>query len=500
MNKSNLSLKTKNSYVYLLFFLGMAVVLLFASHCSFLYPISDSVDTNCFLNSAKLMTQGKVLYKDFFEQKGPIIYMLHMLALYMPFNSYHNVYILEVIFATIYCIFIYKTIRLFSTLDNYKNIIMTIAACGFSYFSGYTMYGGEIEEFALPAFAYLIYNIVKYIVKGEQIEKRSYFTAGICAGLIFWSKYTILAPYFCLIAYFVWRCVKSKDHMNLRRMLLYATMGIATVTVIMFVYLFATNSFSDMISVYFKANLFEYKPSDGVWSTNKAVAYIQYFIANLLFMLGLAVNIVAIYLLLYYKAWNKVSKPVSDVLKFVLYGYFSTWAALALYAGGYGYYFMDHSVFTGLIMILLLLYFKQFDRKYDFVATISAMFISMCISFISMVNYSEYKIEYNEFLNVRDRVKSSSLCVMSFLDPGFYYLTDTIPDSYYPFATTARKNVILEKNSEDVKSRKYDYILINDDNDEMQQLCEQCDYVCIYDFISYAQGHIYLYKLNMEEN
>ena len=184
------------------------------------------------------------------------------------------------------------------------------------------------KKFALPAFAYLIYNIVKYIVKGEQIEKRSYFTAGVCAvGLIFWSKYTILAPYFCLIAYFMWRCVKNKDHMNLRRMFLYATMGIATVTVVMLVYLFATNSFSDMISVYFKANLFEYKPSDGVWSTNRAVAYIQYFIANLLFMLGLAVNIVAIYFLLYYKAWNKVSKPVSDVLKFVLYGYFSTWAA-----------------------------------------------------------------------------------------------------------------------------------------------------------------------------
>lgn len=101
---SKLSIKDAAvKYRYLLFLMASAITLLFMSRCSFLYPMSDTADANCFLNSAKYMMSGKVLYNDFFEQKGPVIYFLHILALRMIPNSFHGVYIIETASAFFYC-------------------------------------------------------------------------------------------------------------------------------------------------------------------------------------------------------------------------------------------------------------------------------------------------------------------------------------------------------------------------------------------------------------
>lgn len=48
-----------------------AGVLAVCTKSSFLYPLNDWVDSNCFYTVGKAMVHGKVLYRDIYEQKGP---------------------------------------------------------------------------------------------------------------------------------------------------------------------------------------------------------------------------------------------------------------------------------------------------------------------------------------------------------------------------------------------------------------------------------------------
>ena len=50
------------------------------SKSSPIYPFNDWFDSNCFLTVGKSMLHGLVPYKDLYEQKGPLLYMLHAVA------------------------------------------------------------------------------------------------------------------------------------------------------------------------------------------------------------------------------------------------------------------------------------------------------------------------------------------------------------------------------------------------------------------------------------
>ena len=61
------------------FFLSI-LFLLICTKSSPLYPFNDWVDSNAFFTMGKGMINGKVLYRDLFEQKGPLLYFIHGLS------------------------------------------------------------------------------------------------------------------------------------------------------------------------------------------------------------------------------------------------------------------------------------------------------------------------------------------------------------------------------------------------------------------------------------
>ena len=73
-----------------------ALMLLFASQCSPLYPINLWDDANCLLTVGRVMRRGGVLYRDIYEQKGPLLYLIHALAACISDTSFWGVYVLEI--------------------------------------------------------------------------------------------------------------------------------------------------------------------------------------------------------------------------------------------------------------------------------------------------------------------------------------------------------------------------------------------------------------------
>ena len=89
-----------------------ALFLLICTKSSFLYPINDWNDSNCFFTVGKGMMQGKVPYRDLFEQKGPLLYFIHGLASLISFDSFLGVFFFEILSFGIFLWFSYRIIFL----------------------------------------------------------------------------------------------------------------------------------------------------------------------------------------------------------------------------------------------------------------------------------------------------------------------------------------------------------------------------------------------------
>ena len=73
-----------------------ALMLLFTSQCSPLYPINVWGDANCLLTVGRVMKRGGVLYRDIYEQKGPLLYLIHAAAACLSDTSFSGVYLMEI--------------------------------------------------------------------------------------------------------------------------------------------------------------------------------------------------------------------------------------------------------------------------------------------------------------------------------------------------------------------------------------------------------------------
>ena len=100
------------------------LTLLICSKNSPLYPYNDWVDGNAFFTMGKGMFNGKVPYKDLFEQKGPLLYLIYVIGYLISHDTFLGVYLLEVISYTIFnikssiIIVIFYFLYLLITLSN----------------------------------------------------------------------------------------------------------------------------------------------------------------------------------------------------------------------------------------------------------------------------------------------------------------------------------------------------------------------------------------------
>ena len=100
MKKQFISNKKSFDKSILYTFITAFCVLSICSLSSPLYKFNDWVDANAFMTVGKSMLHGIVPYRDLFEHKGPVLYMLHAFASIFSSTSFIGVWMLEIIFAT----------------------------------------------------------------------------------------------------------------------------------------------------------------------------------------------------------------------------------------------------------------------------------------------------------------------------------------------------------------------------------------------------------------
>lgn len=168
-----------------------AVLLLLCSQCSPLYPINVWGDANCLLTVGRVMKAGGVVYRDIYEQKGPTLYLLHMIAACITERSFLGVYVLEVLsFAAM----LYLACRMMLRRVRARAACALAALLGACVLIGGAFSRGDsAEEFCLPyLMAALALVFEEYGRRPGPMRKRALLTCGLMAGMVATIKFTIL--------------------------------------------------------------------------------------------------------------------------------------------------------------------------------------------------------------------------------------------------------------------------------------------------------------------
>ena len=181
----------KKKQLIFLFLISVGAML-FCTKSSPLYPFNDWGDANIYFTMGKGMLEGKVPYRDLYDHKGPLIYAIYAIAGMISKKSFLGVWILEIIAATVFSIYSYKTLCLFCK----KNVITLMPVyVAVVYAANHMRHGGSAEELCLTFLAYGLYVLAKYLVQKKMFKDIELLLIGITSGFVLWIKYTMLGFY-----------------------------------------------------------------------------------------------------------------------------------------------------------------------------------------------------------------------------------------------------------------------------------------------------------------
>lgn len=235
----------------------MAVVLVtLLSGCSWLYPLNPWDDSNVFATIAKSMLEGKVLYRDVFDQKGPLLFLVHALGAWCFTRPFLGIYLLEILCVFVTMVYGLKTMRIFR--QNVIQIPLMLVIEAFYLSSDFFYYGDSVEELSMPILAYSLYHFMRYARWSKVPNLWSSFVLGIGFAAVFWMKFTVLAmPLGSVVATMVLASKRGEWRQILPTIggILAGFVAMTTVVLLCFV---PQGAVGDVLEGYFGYNLFHY--------------------------------------------------------------------------------------------------------------------------------------------------------------------------------------------------------------------------------------------------
>lgn len=195
--------KKGNFAIYLYLVISVFFCLLLATRSSFLYPLNNWDDANSYFSMGKAFFNGKMLYRDVFDQKGMYLYFLYGLSYLISHTTFIGVFILEIILGIVDVVFFYKIITLYTGNDQTEKKVLAavlatltfaVIVCSRSFW-----WGGSAEEISLPFYVIGLYLSLEYFKNGYEEKTmpfKTVFFGGILAGFIANVKFTGLGFYF----------------------------------------------------------------------------------------------------------------------------------------------------------------------------------------------------------------------------------------------------------------------------------------------------------------
>lgn len=247
----------KNALQVLYCLLLSCGVLTICSKNSFLYPLNDWVDVNCFFTVGRGIRHGLVPYLDLYDQKGPLLYFVYALAALISENSFLGVFLIEVI---LYALFLFYSGRIAETLSSFPAaFFLTAAGTGIAVpLTPAFSHGGSAEEFFLPVFAASLYLVLKTIRERNPMNWRQGVLMGLFAAAAFWTKYTFCGLYAGLAAAVLIIYLAGGRIKELLRLILCFLAGFLSLSALILLWYLLRGGLPALWNAYFIDNLTSY--------------------------------------------------------------------------------------------------------------------------------------------------------------------------------------------------------------------------------------------------
>lgn len=235
--------------------LNALIFLTICSKNSFLYVFNNWDDPNSFFTMGKGMANGAIIYKDLFEQKGPILYLMHAIAYIVSNRTFIGIFIFEIIS---FAVFLYFIAKIMSLYVRKIHILWGIPLISFVILSSYVFIAGDsAEEFCLPLLAMSLYGFLDYYKNTypNKMSKKKVIINGIIAGCVLWIKYNLLGFWLGFAGFL---CIGLLFHKKFKDAILtgvYFLLGMLIPTIPVLIYFAANGALYDLFQAYFFVNI-----------------------------------------------------------------------------------------------------------------------------------------------------------------------------------------------------------------------------------------------------
>ena len=447
--------RTKQKPILLFCLISALLILLLCTKSSPIYPLNDWEDANIIFTVGKGMTQGKVPYRDLFDQKGPFSFFLYAVASLISGTSFTGLYILEALSFSVFLYYSYQTVCLYEN----RNAYLCIPVLGMLVASAMSFaHGGSIEELFLPAYAFSFYELLRCFRSDIPIRWHKLLLHGFLAGCMFWAKYTLTGFYIgWLLLLFLYHLMHRRTGTAFRSVFLFLA-GMVIASVPWLIYYSLNQAMPDLWQYYFFNNIAGYGSAEENSLLLAVVSIIRMTGATLFRNLQYSVLIAAgiLYLLFSRKTCRSVLERIAPAVLFLF-------ATAGIYAGGtgYRYYGVVLTVFACLGWIPLLRLFNRCScsgqfAKHSPAAACLTLLVSaaLCLPLSSntyMLRMRKQDLpQYRFAATMRSAAQdgSPSLLCYHMMDGGFYLTIDSVPDfRCFTWLNSATEEILNEQNS-----------------------------------------------------
>lgn len=249
----------KKSWKIYIGLLGYAILLMFL--CAGSSPIIRylSPDSSIFYTVGRSVANGTILYREIADHKGFYLFIINAAGAWLAPNSMNGIFIVEIVFAWVKLIFLYKTASLY--LKNTQSCILSalmFMAVATNFLSWNT--GNLGETFALTFQLISLYYMAIYVQKNQEaqsiLEHDQWYMLvhGLCAGIVLFIQANLIAMWIPFGIGLAIVLLTNKYVRNFFSNLLFLLLGVGLAALPVVLYGLINNCIPDMYYVMFEIN------------------------------------------------------------------------------------------------------------------------------------------------------------------------------------------------------------------------------------------------------
>lgn len=411
------------------------LALVIATTSSPLYAANFWTDTNLYFTIGRGMTEGLMPYRDLFDHKGPLTFVIYALGALVSDTSFLGVFLLEVISLAAMLYAAYCTVCLYgkgrlTLLVIPLMAILTVTCTAFNQ-------GGSAEEFCLPALSLALYAALARMRKGAACAhpEHLHIAFGAAMGWVFAIKYTDCGLFFGLafaMLLYEWR---MRGFVRAFVSGLWMLAGMGVVVLPLCAYLALHGVLDETIQVYFIENIFDYGDAQMSFGAHiyNALAYLRTQSAANPFVAAFAMigcAFAALYALMKREKgffFEMMAAPVGAGLLLL----FCYWGEMA-----HPYYALVFASLAPLGMIPLGLLAGRIGVRAASVciAIASLAILPLCrmsCAAVPLLDVQKENMAQHVFAEIMNEEEDPTLLDLSSLDQGFYLAAGITPNCRY---------------------------------------------------------------------